>query len=55
MVRINLFIDDSHFIQLKGMPGTISEHVRVAIREYLKNLYNVSSSESKRKGVQEDG
>lgn len=50
MVRINLYIEDAQFIQLKGMPGTLSDHVRYALRDYLKNLYkvNVSASQSER-------
>lgn len=50
MTRINLFIDDSDFLKLKSLPGTLSDHIRFAIRDYLKNLYkvNVSASESER-------
>jgi len=51
MHRINLYIDDSMFKELKELPSTLSENVRQAIYEYLYKLNrdNVSSSESKRK------
>ena len=50
MQRINLYIEDITYIKLKGLPGTITEHVKKAIDEYLRNMYkvNVSASQSKR-------
>mgnify|MGYP007071602305 CR=1 FL=1 len=51
MARINLYIETSLFNQLKELPGTLSEHVRIAIREYLARIkeFNASASQSKRK------
>ncbi|HZX15000.1 MAG TPA: hypothetical protein VFF49_11450 [Thermodesulfobacteriota bacterium] len=51
MRRINLFIDDKDFSLLEELPGTISETIRIAIREFLQKLYkvNVSASKSKTK------
>lgn len=51
MKRINFFIDETMLMQLKSLPGTLTEHIRRAIYEYLLNLQsqNVSASESKRK------
>jgi hypothetical protein len=50
MRRIDLYVDDPTFIKLKGLPGTISEHVRSAIKQYLDRLYqvNISASQSRR-------
>lgn len=50
MKRINLYIEDVTYINLKGLPGTMTEHIKRAIYDYIKNLYkvNVSASESKR-------
>lgn len=50
MRRINLYIEEVTYIKLKGLPGTITEHVKRALDEYLKNLYkvNISASQSKR-------
>ena len=48
MHRINLFIDEISFKQLKELPGGISENVRFAIGKYLKELreQNISASKS---------
>ena len=46
MRRLNLFIDDETFIKLKTLPGTMTEHIKIAIRDYLKDLYKVSASAS---------
>lgn len=54
MKRINFFIEDELFIQLKSLPGTMTEHIKVSIREYLKNLYTVTNSVSK-SSIREDG
>lgn len=50
MHRINLYIEEVTYIKLKGLPGTLTEHVKRAIDEYLQNMYkvNVSASQSKR-------
>lgn len=51
MKRINLYIDEKSFNQLKALPSTISENVRSAVYEYLRKLkeYDSSASQSKRK------
>lgn len=46
MRRLNLFVDEDTFIQLKSLPGTMTEHIKLAIRDYLKDLYKVSASAS---------
>lgn len=48
--RLDLYVEDITYIKLKGLPGTMTEHIKQAIHEYLKNLYkvNVSASQSKR-------
>jgi len=48
MRRVNLFIDEHVFGQLKEFPGTISERIRIAIYEHLQKLnkVNVSASQS---------
>lgn len=53
MQRINLFIDDSDYITLKQLPGTLTEHVKQAIKEYLNSLYKVNVSASQSKNGQE--
>lgn len=52
MKRINLYIDDTMFSHFKNLPGTLSEHIRVAMYEYLQKLkeFNATASQSKRKG-----
>ena len=47
MKRLNLLVDDDLFIEFKSLPGTMSEHIKNAMREYLKSLYSVSASKSK--------
>ena len=50
--RLDLYVEENTYIKLKGLPGTITEHVKRAITEYLDNMYkvNVSASQSQRKG-----
>lgn len=51
MKRINAFITQAQFFFLTALSGTLSEHIRRAIDDYIqkmKNL-NVSASQSKRK------
>ena len=56
MKRINFLIDDTMLSQLKSIPGTMTEHIRRAIYEYLQKLsaLNASASQSK-KGGEENG
>lgn len=51
MKRINLYIEDSMFLQLKELPGTLTENVKAALRDFLREIYvvNVSASKSQRK------
>lgn len=49
MKRINFFIDLTSLELLKGLPGTLSEHIRQAIRDYLRKTITVGASSSKRK------
>ena len=50
MKRINLLIDETMFSHFKQLPGTLTEHIRRAMYEYLQKLHkeNTSSSASKR-------
>lgn len=48
MKRINAYIDETMFDRLKGLSGTLSEHLRTAISEYLqKKLHEIDISVSK--------
>ena len=38
MKRINLFISEDYFEFLKSRKGTLSEHIRFAIAEYVHKL-----------------
>jgi hypothetical protein len=51
MKRINFYVEDSMYEILKEAPGTITENLRNAIREYIEKLRLFSASESKRKEV----
>lgn len=50
MKRIDFYVDDPLFIKLKSLPGTISEHLRVAVKKYLDEMYqvNISASQSRK-------
>jgi len=50
MKRINLFLDETEIEYLKRLPGTLTEHIRRAIYEYLQKLstQNVSASQSRK-------
>jgi len=51
MKRINLFVDETVFDHYKKLPGTMTEHIRRAMYEYILKLsqVNVSASQSTRK------
>jgi VIT1/CCC1 family predicted Fe2+/Mn2+ transporter len=51
MKRIDFYIDETLFYHLKNLSGTISEHIRRAVIEYVKKekQLDVSSSQSKRR------
>ena len=53
MRRVDLYLDDSLFIKLKSLPGTISEHVRIAVKKYLDEMYQVNISASKSRKEEE--
>lgn len=62
MKRINLFISDEDFEYLKSKQGTLSEHIRFAIAQYIHRLRQeetrltqVSASASGKKGGEQDG
>ena len=48
MRRIDLYIDETMYLSLKQLPGSLTEHVPRAIYEYLQKLssQNVSASKS---------
>ena len=51
MKRVNIFLYEHHVSFLVSLGGTISEHVRRAVDEYIQKTkaLNVSASESVRK------
>ena len=52
MIRINFLIDESTYSFLKSLPGTMTEHIRRAIDEYIKKIrkaQKVSASQSERR------
>jgi len=50
MKRVNLLIDEAMLDHFKDIPGTLSEKIRQAMYEYLKNRINVSASQSRKEG-----
>ena len=44
MKKISVFVDENAHQELKKLPGTISEHIRTAIDEFLESRHNVSTS-----------
>ena len=52
MKRINFFIDEQILERLTSLPGTLSEHIRQAIYDYLLKLQkqNISGSTSNKGG-----
>ena len=51
MVRFNFLIDEAMLEHLEALPGTVTEHIRQALYDYLLKLqaHNVSASQSTRK------
>lgn len=49
MRRIDVYVEDITYISLKGLPGTISDHVKRALEQYLKDMYKINVSGSKSK------
>ena len=51
MVRFNFFIDEAMLEHLEVLPGTVTEHIRQALYDYLLKLqtHNASASQSTRK------
>lgn len=51
MIRVNFLLDESTFNFLKNLPGTISEHIRRAINEYIDKIkaQQISASQSERR------
>ena len=52
MVRFNFLIDEGMLEHLKSLPGTVTEHIRQAIYDYLQKMHviNSASSESVKDG-----
>jgi thioredoxin-related protein len=50
MKRHNIFFEEEQIKYLKKLPGTVSDHVRIAVMKYIDEIEgkSVSSSESKR-------
>lgn len=51
MQRVNFFLDLRSIVFLRKLPGTLSEHLRKAVREYIDKfrVNNASGSASTRK------
>ena len=52
MIRMNLLMDQDTVSFLKSLPGTVSEHIRRAIDEYIEKIKSqkISASQSKKGG-----
>ena len=50
MKRINLYLSEEHLQFLKDYPGTISEHIREAIDDWIMKKKNINASISPTKG-----
>jgi len=52
MKRFDIYLDPEQIKYLGKLSGTVSEHVRLAIREYIESIEgkNVSASASKKGG-----
>ena len=46
MRRVDLYLSQEQVDFLKNLPGTISEHIRKAVDEYIDKLHVVSASAS---------
>ncbi len=44
MKKTSVFIDEIVLQELDKLPGTMAEHIRTAIDDYLKSKHNVSTS-----------
>jgi hypothetical protein len=54
MKRYDIYLDPDEVKKLGDLPGTVSEYVRQAIREFLQRIEgkNVSASASRKRGEQ---
>jgi len=52
MKQLHFLIDETILEHLKSLPGTVTEHIRQAIWEYLRKIHteSVSTSLSKKEG-----
>ena len=56
MVRIDILITKEQFSFLKNIPGTVSEHIRRAIDDYVVKMKGNNASVSPtKKGVEKHG
>lgn len=57
MKRINAFITAAQFFFLATLSGTLSEHIRRALDDYIQKIkeVSVSASQSKRKEEKDNG
>ena len=51
MERVNFFLSPEKVSFLKSLPGTMTEHIRRAIDEYIDRLKGSEASASQSKGV----
>lgn len=43
MIRLNIYFEEEQVDELEVLPGTVSEHVRKAVDDYLKKMRPQSS------------
>lgn len=57
MHRVNVYIDEDSYQFLKKSSGTMSENIRSAIQEYIRNIrkFDSSASQSKRRERENNG
>jgi len=55
MKQIHFYIDEGMLEHLNVIPGTLSQHIREALYQYLLKIQQQSVSASKSKGDDENG
>lgn len=55
MKRYNIFFEEEQINYLKKLPGTVSDHVRIAVLRYINEIEGKSVSESKSKRGDSNG
>ena len=50
MERVDFLLDETQLKFLKKLPGTLSEHIRTAINNYIRKIQSEGMSASQSKG-----